>query len=204
MQMLCQESRHSLFHRANELFHLFIDIYHCHNHSSDLASDSLIDSQFSDAFDALHKLYDNDELDQCIAGAESLLQNNALPRYHRIKTLLLLASTVGDRSDAEGYRSQAELLWRIVRRWNPEGEDDKVDEALAETRITLDEVKGVLAGERVEEDELDAKLEAEQDALMVEYDERIAEEQAEAMADYDDPAKLEIADHELKDSDLTE
>ena len=45
----------------------------------------------------------------------------AIPRYHRMRTLLLLGSTVGDWDEAHEYWENAETLGRIVRRWRPAG-----------------------------------------------------------------------------------
>lgn len=155
-----------------------------------MATESLIDRQFTDAYNQIHELYDNDELDECIEQAQQLLQDPAIPRYHRMKTYILLVSTIGEWTEANGYRSQAETLWRIVRRWHPEGEDAKVDAAMQELRTALDALKNELEVEQPEDYDPEEDVEAE----LAAHDERVAEEVALAEAENDDPVELAKAD----------
>jgi hypothetical protein len=57
-----------------------------------MANDSVIDRAFAEAFRKLNKYYEYDKLDTCVEKARELLQDTALPRYHRIGTLVLLGS----------------------------------------------------------------------------------------------------------------
>lgn len=72
-----------------------------------------------------------------------------------MKTLVLLGLTVGDWSGANDYRIDAEALWRIVRRWHPEGEDETVDAFITEIRKSLNELDTTLKEEELEEFDLD-------------------------------------------------
>jgi hypothetical protein len=44
-----------------------------------------------------------------------------------MKTLLLLAAVLDDWYQANECRQDADALWRIVRRWHPEGENEAID-----------------------------------------------------------------------------
>jgi hypothetical protein len=59
-----------------------------------MANDSVIDRAFAEAFRKLNKYYEYDKLDTCVEKARELLQDTALPRYHRIGTLVLLGSAM--------------------------------------------------------------------------------------------------------------
>ncbi|KAI4673316.1 uncharacterized protein J4E88_008929 [Alternaria novae-zelandiae] len=68
-----------------------------------------------------------------------------------MKALLLLASTLGDWDDANNCHAEAEILWRVVRRWNPEGEDAVLDTYMDDVREHIDDVRADL--ERTEHDD---------------------------------------------------
>lgn len=59
-----------------------------------MARDSPIDRAFTEAFNELNKHCEDDELDTCVEKARELLQDNTLPNYHCIRTLVLLGSAV--------------------------------------------------------------------------------------------------------------
>ena len=61
-----------------------------------MANDSAIDRAFADAFNEVNRLYGDDKFKECIEKAQSLLDDPALPRYHRMRTLVLLGSTHPD------------------------------------------------------------------------------------------------------------
>ena len=61
-----------------------------------MANDRAIDRAFTDAFNEVNQLYRDDKLGECIEKARSLLRESALPRYHRMRTLVLLGSTLED------------------------------------------------------------------------------------------------------------
>lgn len=108
----------------------------------------LIESQFVDAFNGLQELHDGGQLDECINGANSLLQDVAVPRYVRMKTLMLLADSVQDWKEAEGHRSQAEVLWQIERVCYVQGDNKVVDEVLDNLRVDLNELCAELGKKR--------------------------------------------------------
>ncbi|KAI4647821.1 hypothetical protein J4E93_004232 [Alternaria ventricosa] len=104
-----------------------------------------IDESFTKALNEAGELYNDDRLDECIEKTRALLANDAIPRYHRMKALLLLASTLGDWLDASNCHTEAESLWRVTRRWHPEGEDAELDKYMDDVREHLDEVGADLA-----------------------------------------------------------
>ncbi|KAH4146496.1 hypothetical protein HBH44_241520 [Parastagonospora nodorum] len=138
-----------------------------------MATQSIIDVQFTDAFNEAKALYDADRLDECIAKARELLEDPAIPRYHQIKTLILLGSTLGEWSDANSCLVDAEALWALTRRWHPEGEDKDVDIFMAEIRTSLDELAGVLREEEPEDYDMDDAIEE----VLHEHDEQVADAQ---------------------------
>jgi hypothetical protein len=99
--------------------------------SIQLANDRVIDRAVTEAFNELNKYYEDDELDACVEKARELLQDVNLPRYHRIRTLVLCGSAVEygcsspcldkrlppHRDWREGRRCcvEADTLWRLVR-----------------------------------------------------------------------------------------
>ena len=66
----------------------------------------------------LNKAYDlfDNEVDDCLRLYSSMLDDSACPRYHRIKTLLLLGYFIGDWHEANKCRINAEALWRAKMR----------------------------------------------------------------------------------------
>jgi hypothetical protein len=106
--------------------------------------------------------------------ARELPSEPAIPRYHRIKTLLLLTSTIKDQDEANSYRIEAEALWQVDRRWHPEGEDEKLDGYMAEIRGVLKEADRVLQ----EKEPYDYDLEDEVQHIIPDHNEEIADAQA--------------------------
>lgn len=149
-----------------------------------------INKLFTDRYNEIYTKYtaadENDEeaLDDCIKQAHALLLEPAIPRYHRIKTWLLLASMVGDIEEALMYHNKADILLRVVRSHevtgatipacveatlNKLGEEVEelreilTREAAAEDRsnaISAQETKNIAAAEREQEknDYLDADI----------------------------------------------
>jgi hypothetical protein len=116
---------------------------------NEIATDEshIIDKEFSIAFNEAKALYGADRLGECIEKAQKMLDDPATPRYHRMKTLVLLGSTLGDWIDAYACCVDAEALWVLTRQWHPEGKNEAVDIFLAELRNSLDELAEVLAEE---------------------------------------------------------
>jgi hypothetical protein len=126
--------------------------------SDGITSDSIIDEAFTNGFNEANDLYNEGILDRCIEKSYALLNDPAIPIFHRIKTLILLASTLGDWNDANEHRIEAETLWRAVRRWHPQGRDTIVDEHMTEIRGTLDELDAVLREEELEDIDVDEPM----------------------------------------------
>ncbi|KAF2166335.1 hypothetical protein M409DRAFT_23527 [Zasmidium cellare ATCC 36951] len=72
-----------------------------------------VDRKFTKRFNEVAQLYDDDALEECINKGRTLLDDPALPRYHRMKTWVLLGSIVGDWEEAEEFCVKARSLWRI-------------------------------------------------------------------------------------------
>ena len=104
-----------------------------------------IDDDFTDEYNKLQKLYDDNQLDQCIKDAPALLDDPAMPRFHRMKTISFLASCHFDFEKADECRAQAEAYWRIERACYKEGQSEAVDKELGDLRLTLDELKEAFA-----------------------------------------------------------
>jgi hypothetical protein len=112
---------------------------------------SIIHEQFTKALNAAFKLYHEDRLIECQEAALDLLEDYAMPRYHRIKVLMLLASILGDWEEADQCRIDAWALYRLVRRWHTVGNDLIADEALDEILVQLREVDSALEEDAPEE-----------------------------------------------------
>ena len=148
-----------------------------------------IDKSFTKALNEAGELYNNDRLDECIEQTRALLADDSIPRYHRMKALLLLASTLGDWDDANNCHAEAETLWRVVRRWNPEGEDAVLDTYMDDVREHIDEVRADL--ERTEPDDNDNDFEDDVDDDGAAHEEQVNDATA-AMA------TLELPDDEME------
>jgi hypothetical protein len=73
-----------------------------------------IDKAFTNGFNEAAELYDADRLVECEKMARELLAKPYIPRYHSMKTQILLGSIVGDWYEACDFRIAAETMWRIV------------------------------------------------------------------------------------------
>jgi hypothetical protein len=112
---------------------------------------SIIDRQFTKALNAAYKLYHEDRLLECQKAALDLLEDYAMPRYHRMKVLMLLASILGDWEEANQCRIDAWALYRLVRRWHPVGNSLITNEALDQILVQLREVDSALEEDAPEE-----------------------------------------------------
>ncbi|KAK6434684.1 hypothetical protein LTR95_009131 [Oleoguttula sp. CCFEE 5521] len=148
---------------------------------------SIIDQQFADWFNRAVKLYDNDKLEECITEAREILNDSACPRYHRMKTLVLLGNCAGDFEEANDCCNQAKALWRIVRRWNPAGVDESADQAMDELRGLIDDLRAVLKEEAPNAYNADEAV----DSIVATHDARVAEEMVQHEADFGDEIRYE-------------
>lgn len=112
-----------------------------------MASEDPIDKKFTDGFNELHDLLTADRLDECEKGAFALLNDEDIPKYHRMKTLILLGTIVGDWHEANRYLVAAEAIWYIARQCHPVGRNKQVEACLAELRDSLDDLAVALRDE---------------------------------------------------------
>jgi predicted Zn-dependent protease len=61
---------------------------------------SHLDQQFSDAYNEANDAYRADRLDECESKLRELLDEPVLPRYYRMKSLVLLGLILGDWKEA--------------------------------------------------------------------------------------------------------
>lgn len=118
-----------------------------------MANDSAIDKYFPAAFIGVYKLCDKDDLKASIEGVREHIRDSAIPRRHRMRTLVLLGSAVPDWHEANACHEQAEFAWRIWQRWHPAGDNSKNDTAMGELRASIDELRQATVDEEVDEDE---------------------------------------------------
>ena len=121
----------------------------------------IIDRQFTRQLRAAFRLYDADLLDECETSTRELLDDGDIPRWHRMKALILLASIAEDEDEAKSCYLKAESLWQMVRRANKAGDRASVDNFLDEIRKELDDLKRELDPDEdlTEEDQADADRE---------------------------------------------
>ncbi|KAH6220129.1 hypothetical protein HBI42_105570 [Parastagonospora nodorum] len=119
-----------------------------------MSTPTIIDARFMGAFSEAKALYGNG-LDRRIAKAREFLDDPTLSHHNRIKVLVLLSALLKDGEDANACHADAEALWILSRRRDPEGQSEAVNYLLAETRICLDELAEILRTEGQEEFDLD-------------------------------------------------
>lgn len=129
---------------------------------------SIINRAFALAYNEAAELYDTDQLEACIEKCNEILHDSAAPRYHRMKTWVLLNNVLGDWEEANECLVKAESMWRIVRRWNVVGKDAEVDASLDELRGYLDELKAALDAEKATDYDVEKAGEVSVDAVQEE------------------------------------
>jgi len=135
---------------------------------------SIIDRQFTRQLNAVVTLFNADLFDLCEQLAKQLVVDSAVPRYHRIRLSIILASIVEDDVEAKLYQLRAKALWRRVRRASRVGDNADLDKHLDDIREELDELKGTLG--------LDWYLKVEEDQAVADKEVRTA-----TAGDHDDP-----------------
>ncbi|KAI8932754.1 hypothetical protein NX059_010244 [Plenodomus lindquistii] len=104
-----------------------------------MSGTSIVVKRFSEDFNRVVDLFERDQLDEYLA------LDSACPRYHRIRTLIVLGHIIANWDEADQCRIDAEALWGVTRPWHPEGEDETTDKQMAEIREELDGLFEVLA-----------------------------------------------------------
>lgn len=153
--------------------------------TSTMDSDA-INRRFTKEYNRLQNVYatadedDADALNACIRGAKALLEDFAIPRFHRIKTLLLLTSVVPDVHEARTYHWEAEALWRVVRAYEPKGANVLVEEGLEQIRESIEELRSALEHEEDEDEGSGDKERRQQAQRLAEQQEEEEEERVDA------------------------
>ncbi|KAH6639701.1 hypothetical protein C7974DRAFT_422221 [Boeremia exigua] len=109
-----------------------------------MGSRDIIDKKFIDGFNEALDLFNADRLVECESALFALLNEETMPRYHRMKVLILLGTIVGDWEEASRYHVAADAMWHIARSLQPEGADEEAEKHFAELRESLDELDAVL------------------------------------------------------------
>lgn len=101
-----------------------------------------------DAVDGLPSRFEGEDLEELAEQTRLSLETGALPDYHHIRAVVLLAFIVEYCCHPENRRSEAETLRAWSRRFHPEGLDASVDAVLADLRRMLDSIDEVLKSEK--------------------------------------------------------
>ncbi|KZM19181.1 uncharacterized protein EKO05_0006407 [Ascochyta rabiei] len=62
-----------------------------------------ISRSFNQRFNEANKLWDEDQVNATIETARKILDDSAMPNYHRIETLILLALALPDKDEANRH-----------------------------------------------------------------------------------------------------
>jgi hypothetical protein len=87
---------------------------------------------------------------ECQEQALDLLADDAIPRYHRIRKLILLDLILGDWNKANECRIYAWALYELVLRWHSTGSNPTADAYLNEIRNELDDLDNALKADAPE------------------------------------------------------
>lgn len=102
-----------------------------------------VPSNHASRYLAAAKLFDEEEFERCIELAEHHLTRLNLPRYYRMKNLLLIAAAEDDWYRAERIRLQVEQIWLTAKRMlDPDKDNEASERGLREVREALDQLKG--------------------------------------------------------------
>ena len=137
--------------------------------------------------------YHKDDLDDCIKDCQEILDEQDCPPYHRIKTLVLIGACLEDVSEVGEAYAEAKRLWLAARAHHSEA-DVNANELLEELKVTLDELRGHIEREVVEQGAYAARLMPEivDPAELARIQKQMEEE---TCSDEDeDPIELEEAD----------
>lgn len=137
-----------------------------------------IEEAFTEDYNTAVDLFDNNQLAECIEKIKTILQDDAAPRYHQMKSWILLGNVIDSWEDANdcfirpvpikistsarwqlaNALIRAEAMWRIVRSGHSVGQYAAVDEALDELRGELDELKKTLDVDRPNGSDVEAAV----------------------------------------------
>jgi hypothetical protein len=109
-----------------------------------MASDSAIDRAFTEGLNETYRIYNMKRFEEYVAKIRELLDDYAIPRYHRIKALIMLGAILSDPKEVNQCLVDAEFVWKVVRRGNPKSRDAVVDRHMTEIRQALDDFQKAL------------------------------------------------------------
>lgn len=92
---------------------------------------------FTKDYNKAEDFFEKDELEACIEECQELLEKPDCPCYYRIKTLILLGSSIDDLSEVGECNQEASRLWALARDVHSRN-DAAANEALEELKESLD------------------------------------------------------------------
>ncbi|KAK1058291.1 hypothetical protein LTR12_005802 [Friedmanniomyces endolithicus] len=102
--------------------------------ATDSGSSDQVMETYKASYDACYALYDKDKFAECIDQVGDLLIDSGLPRFFRIKLLILKAACMGDWWEEREVLEEADKVWRYL----PSSGRHRVDECLAKLRHGID------------------------------------------------------------------
>ncbi|KAK3622386.1 hypothetical protein LTR56_022207 [Elasticomyces elasticus] len=130
-----------------------------------------IDQQLTEWYNKASKLYQNDQLEECIEKARELLDDTAIPRFHQIKT-------------------RAKIIWLSVRSWHRFDVDLVIDRRIEELLADIEELR--LALDQADDNDGNYDFDAPVSQGVASHE--AAVEQAREGMYVEDPAELEETD----------
>ncbi|KAK5167092.1 uncharacterized protein LTR77_007822 [Saxophila tyrrhenica] len=123
----------------------------------------LVFESYDRGYNEARARFDADDLDSAVALAQNMLDDSSLPRYHRIKLLLLMSAAVDDWEEVASMLDDAHRLWTMTRMFHREGENEEADTLLTDLRQSLDSLIAQHAADRPKEDEEEGEYGEEQE-----------------------------------------
>ncbi|KAK5743452.1 hypothetical protein LTR17_002627 [Elasticomyces elasticus] len=147
-------------------------------------------SSFPEGYNEAFNFYPDDQLQERIENARELLDDTAIPRFHQIKTWLLLGACMGDWFEANTCCVKAKIIRSTVRSWHPFGVDLEIDKRIEELLANIEELR--LALDQADDNPGNYDFEAHVSQGIASH--KAAVEQAREGMYVKDPAELEEAD----------
>lgn len=102
-------------------------------------SQDQVSASFARSYNKAKQFFDDGRIDECIKECQEILEDDA-PRYHRIKTLILLGWSVADLSDVGDCYTEADRFYQLAREYHAAG-DVEAQQALEELQAALEELR---------------------------------------------------------------
>ncbi|KAK6434274.1 hypothetical protein LTR95_009538 [Oleoguttula sp. CCFEE 5521] len=161
-------------------------------------------SRFKKEYTAAVALIKADQWEEGIAAAQENLADIYIPRYWRMKNMLLVAAALDDWYPAERMRLEIEGWWKHTERLcDPNDDEDRA--AMANIRVGLDELQAILksqAPDPVDQDRIrdGSGDEVDEDGDDAENDDSVSADCVEADATVLPSALVTLADSQLATS----